>query len=266
MALPLRRASKPGAAPAAAPEQALAKLGLVRDIDLALHLPLRYEDETRDRADRDARATATPARSKASSPIRGSSSGRAGSSSSRSPTTAATSSCASSTSIRRQQKALAVGKRVRVRGEARGGFFGCRDGPSVVQGRDAGNAVADRADAGLSEHRPALAGRRCARRSPPAWRAPISTSTCLPASFPPGLPTPARCARASARAAARTRGGGARGPHRTRPGSGSSSTSCSRSSCRRCSHGASASASARRRWRRHAGSSTTRCSRRCRSR
>jgi ATP-dependent DNA helicase RecG len=30
-----------------APQQALRKLGLVRDIDLALHLPLRYEDETR---------------------------------------------------------------------------------------------------------------------------------------------------------------------------------------------------------------------------
>ncbi|PPE66730.1 ATP-dependent DNA helicase RecG [Caldimonas caldifontis] len=30
-----------------APQKALEKLGLVRDIDLALHLPLRYEDETR---------------------------------------------------------------------------------------------------------------------------------------------------------------------------------------------------------------------------
>ncbi|MFO1297080.1 MAG: hypothetical protein U1F25_11780 [Rubrivivax sp.] len=38
------------AAPAAAksaPARAMEKLGLVRDIDLALHLPLRYEDETR---------------------------------------------------------------------------------------------------------------------------------------------------------------------------------------------------------------------------
>jgi ATP-dependent DNA helicase RecG len=46
MAPTARSAPKPGAAPAAAAEQALAKLGLVRDIDLALHLPLRYEDET----------------------------------------------------------------------------------------------------------------------------------------------------------------------------------------------------------------------------
>ena len=30
-----------------APQRAMAKLGLLRDIDLALHLPLRYEDETR---------------------------------------------------------------------------------------------------------------------------------------------------------------------------------------------------------------------------
>ena len=29
-----------------APQKAMHKLGLVRDIDLALHLPLRYEDET----------------------------------------------------------------------------------------------------------------------------------------------------------------------------------------------------------------------------
>ena len=27
-----------------APQKALRKLGLVRDVDLALHLPLRYED------------------------------------------------------------------------------------------------------------------------------------------------------------------------------------------------------------------------------
>ncbi|HEY2562037.1 MAG TPA: ATP-dependent DNA helicase RecG [Caldimonas sp.] len=47
MASPARREPKPRTTPASAPEQALAKLGLVRDIDLALHLPLRFEDETR---------------------------------------------------------------------------------------------------------------------------------------------------------------------------------------------------------------------------
>ncbi len=37
----------PAAAALSAPQRALRKLGLLRDIDLALHLPLRYEDETR---------------------------------------------------------------------------------------------------------------------------------------------------------------------------------------------------------------------------
>ncbi len=43
---PVAAASKNAAKPSPA-QQALRKLGLVRDIDLALHLPLRYEDETR---------------------------------------------------------------------------------------------------------------------------------------------------------------------------------------------------------------------------
>ncbi len=44
-----------GAKPLSAPQKALRKLGLVRAIDLALHLPLRYEDETRIVRLRDAR-------------------------------------------------------------------------------------------------------------------------------------------------------------------------------------------------------------------
>ncbi|MCY4745967.1 ATP-dependent DNA helicase RecG [Pelomonas sp. UHG3] len=39
--------SPPPDKPKSAPQKAMEKLGLVRDIDLALHLPLRYEDETR---------------------------------------------------------------------------------------------------------------------------------------------------------------------------------------------------------------------------
>ncbi|MEO7245730.1 MAG: DEAD/DEAH box helicase, partial [Rubrivivax sp.] len=46
-----KRSAADGALPPSAatsgPARALLKLGLVRDIDLALHLPLRYEDETR---------------------------------------------------------------------------------------------------------------------------------------------------------------------------------------------------------------------------
>ncbi|WP_310732285.1 ATP-dependent DNA helicase RecG, partial [Ideonella sp. A 288] len=38
---------RPAAPPRSAPQRAMDKLGLRRDIDLALHLPLRYEDETR---------------------------------------------------------------------------------------------------------------------------------------------------------------------------------------------------------------------------
>jgi ATP-dependent DNA helicase RecG len=40
-------APAPAAPARSAPQKAMDKLGLVRDIDLALHLPLRYEDETR---------------------------------------------------------------------------------------------------------------------------------------------------------------------------------------------------------------------------
>ena len=44
---PTTDAAAPKAAARSAPQRAMDKLGLVRDIDLALHLPLRYEDETR---------------------------------------------------------------------------------------------------------------------------------------------------------------------------------------------------------------------------
>jgi ATP-dependent DNA helicase RecG len=123
MALTARREPKPAAAPAGAPEQALAKLGLVRDIDLALHLPLRYEDETK------------------IVPIASLRDGEVG------QVEGVVVDSRIQFRPRRQlvvriaddsgelvlrflhfypsaQKALAVGKRVRARGEARGGFFG----------------------------------------------------------------------------------------------------------------------------------------------
>jgi ATP-dependent DNA helicase RecG len=106
-----------------APQKALMKMGLARDIDLALHLPLRYEDETRIVKLRDARegdhaqieATVTscevtyrPRRQLLVTVDDG-----------------------SDTCVLRffsfypsQQKALAVGTRVRVRGELKGGFMG----------------------------------------------------------------------------------------------------------------------------------------------
>ncbi len=105
------------------PNAALRKMGLARDIDLALHLPLRYEDETRVVRLRDARegdtaqieATVT-ACEVVYRPRR---------------QLVATVDDGSDTCVLRffsfypsQQKALAVGTRVRVRGELKGGFLG----------------------------------------------------------------------------------------------------------------------------------------------
>jgi ATP-dependent DNA helicase RecG len=105
------------------PQKALLKLGLARDIDLALHLPLRYEDETRIVRLRDARdgdtvqieATVTDCHI-AYRPRR---------------QLVATVDDGSDTCVLRffsfypsQQKALAVGSRLRIRGEVKGGFAG----------------------------------------------------------------------------------------------------------------------------------------------
>ena len=106
-----------------APQKALIKLGLARDIDLALHLPLRYEDETRIVKLRDARegdiaqieATVTACEI-AYRPRR---------------QLLVTVDDGSDTCVLRffsfypsQQKALAVGTRLRLRGELKGGFLG----------------------------------------------------------------------------------------------------------------------------------------------
>ena len=106
-----------------APQKALRKLGLVRDIDLALHLPLRYEDETRIVRLRDAREgdtvqiEATVTASEISLRPR--------------RQLLVTVDDGSDTCVLRfftfypsHQKALAVGQRLRVRGELRGGFLG----------------------------------------------------------------------------------------------------------------------------------------------
>jgi ATP-dependent DNA helicase RecG len=109
--------------PKSAPQRALEKLGLVRDIDLALHLPLRYEDETRitrlcDAAEGDMvqiEATVTHCEVQ----IRG-----------RRQLVATVDDGTDTCTLRflnfypSQQKALAVGNRVRARGEVRGGFAG----------------------------------------------------------------------------------------------------------------------------------------------
>jgi ATP-dependent DNA helicase RecG len=125
------KSPKPAAKPAAASgtaakspiQKALDKLGLRRDIDLALHLPLRYEDETRitrladahegDIVQIEANVTACEVTLKGRRQL------------------LVTVDDGSDTCTLRffsfypsQQKALAVGSRIRARGEVKGGFLG----------------------------------------------------------------------------------------------------------------------------------------------
>jgi ATP-dependent DNA helicase RecG len=113
-----------GAAPAkSAPQKALEKLHLRRDIDLALHLPLRYEDETRiiklaearegDTVQIEAEVTAQEVAYRPRRQL------------------LVTVHDGTDTCVLRffnfypsQQKALAVGTTIRARGELRGGFLG----------------------------------------------------------------------------------------------------------------------------------------------
>ena len=111
------------ATPKSQPQKALEKLGLRRDIDLALHLPLRYEDETRITRLADARdgemvqiegqVTHSDITFRPRRQLR------------------VTVDDGSDTCVLRfinfypsHQKTLSVGARVRVRGELRGGFVG----------------------------------------------------------------------------------------------------------------------------------------------
>jgi ATP-dependent DNA helicase RecG len=113
----------PARKPLTAPQKALHKLGLARDIDLALHLPLRYEDETRIVKLRDARdgqlaqIEGTVTHSEIGFRPR--------------RQLLVTLDDGSDTCTLRffnfypaHQKTLAVGAQVRVRGELRGGFLG----------------------------------------------------------------------------------------------------------------------------------------------
>ena len=109
--------------PLSAPQKALRKLGLDRDIDLALHLPLRYEDETRlvrlsDTREGDvAQIEATVVSCEiAYKPRR--------------QLLVVVDDGSDTCTLRffsfypSQQKALAVGNRLRLRGEVKGGFMG----------------------------------------------------------------------------------------------------------------------------------------------
>jgi ATP-dependent DNA helicase RecG len=116
-AAPVARQEKSG------PQRALEKLGLVRPIDFALHIPMRYEDETRlvpiaslcDGSTAQVEGVVTHCELQ----LRG-----------RRQLVVRLQDDSADLVLRflhfypSQQKALAVGHRVRVRGEARGGFFG----------------------------------------------------------------------------------------------------------------------------------------------
>jgi ATP-dependent DNA helicase RecG len=125
--MPRRAAAPADKTPAAnAPsvtDKALAQLGLTRDIDLALHLPLRYEDETRIVKLSEAREGDTVQIEGAVTRCDVQYSGRR--------QLVVTINDGSDTCVLRffhfypsQQKALTVGKRIRARGELKGGFMG----------------------------------------------------------------------------------------------------------------------------------------------
>ncbi|QCB47131.1 ATP-dependent DNA helicase RecG [Hydrogenophaga sp. PAMC20947] len=115
--------SKSAAPALSAPQKALRKLGLVRDIDLALHLPLRYEDETRIVKLSDAREGQTVQ-------VEGTVVDSEVSFRPRRQLLVTLDDGSDTCTLRffsfypSHQNALAVGARVRVRGEVRGGFMG----------------------------------------------------------------------------------------------------------------------------------------------
>ncbi|MBL0718678.1 ATP-dependent DNA helicase RecG [Piscinibacter sp. Jin2] len=118
-----RPAAKSALKPLSAPQRAMERLGLTRPIDLALHLPLRYEDETRLTAIAAARPGETVQVEgtvrEAQVELRG-----------RRQLLVRLADASGSLMLRflhfypAQQKLMAPGARLRVRGELRGGFFG----------------------------------------------------------------------------------------------------------------------------------------------
>ena len=183
-------AAAPGAKAAAtksAPAKAMERMGLVRDIDLALHLPLRYEDETRitplgaaregdtvqvEAAVHDARVELRPRRQLVVRLREG-----------------------HAELVLRflhfypsHQKTFSPGQRVRVRGEVRGGFFGLEMVHPVFKAVEAGAPLA----ASLTPVYPAGAQLPQAylRRAVASalHRAPLE-EVLPPSVLPPGLPS-----------------------------------------------------------------------------
>ena len=122
---PVESAGSRAAAQKSGPQRALEKLGLGRDIDLALHLPIRYEDETRLtpiaalRDGEPAQVEGVVTVSEVQSRSRRQLVVHLEDGSSREPLLLRFLHFYPS-----NQKSLAVGHRIRARGEVRGGFFG----------------------------------------------------------------------------------------------------------------------------------------------
>jgi ATP-dependent DNA helicase RecG len=121
--MPVHAEGKSAAPALSAPQKALHRLGLVRDIDLALHLPLRYEDETRI-------ITLREARDGQLAQIEGTVTNSEITQRPRRQLLVTLDDGTDTCTLRfftfypAHQKTLAVGQRVRVRGELRGGFLG----------------------------------------------------------------------------------------------------------------------------------------------
>ena len=160
---------------APAVQKALRKLGLARDIDLALHLPLRYEDETRivpiasardgELAQIEATVTASEVQLRP-----------------RRQLVVQVQDASGECTLRffsfypSQQKTLAVGARLRIRGEVRGGFWGRQMLHPVF--RQAGGEL----PTALTPVYPTTAACRspsCAGWSAVRWRAPSCRKRCL---------------------------------------------------------------------------------------
>jgi len=180
--------AKPTSPPKAksVPQKAMEKLGLLRDIDLALHLPLRYEDETR------------------ITPIAALREGELGQVEgvvvesrvelrNRRQLLVSVEDDSGELLLRflnfypSQQKQMSVGQRLRVRGELRGGFFGREMVHPAVKPVDEHTPLAT----ALTPVYPASAGLPQAylRKAVAAGLARAPLAEILPAgSVPPGLP------------------------------------------------------------------------------
>jgi len=170
-----------------APQRAMEKLGLARDIDLALHLPLRYEDETRVISIAEA-PDGEPVQvegvvSESRIDLRG-----------RRQLLVRIADASDALLLRflnfypSHQKTLAVGARVRVRGEARNGFFGREMVHPVFKAVDEQTPLAS----ALTPVYPTSAQLPQAylRKAVAAALARVPLDELLPpGSVPPGLPT-----------------------------------------------------------------------------